>query len=320
MKEPDEGKQDEMADDAYSEAFNEAIPVEDITPTQRKDEKENKQDEIKEEEPPAPAKKVNEPNEQAKEPESDEAYEQRWKTLQGIYRHEKDEWNSEKTKYMAELEELKKKATPEPAENKEDEPSGLQEVLSKLNLTPEQKAQLAEYDDEFDVVSKMEGLKRDIKAAELKAELLREIHSFKKEIQTQLEPANNLVKESAANREEAERDAHFRYIQEYHPDFKKYRDDGSLKEWIESKPAYLQKSMMDVYSQGSAEDIVGLYDGFKEENKIKTDGTVININKAKADRKAALTPPTTRRGAVNASMNIANDFDSAFDEALHKEN
>lgn len=303
-KPTDEGNQ-EATNDVFDEAFSKA-EVEDITP---------KMDEKKEEEAAASIPEKPEKPEQ-KDGESDEAYEQRWRTLQGIYRHEKDEWKERENKLVAELEEVKKQI-PQSAENKEEGDSGLKDLLAKLNLTDDQKAQLQEYDQEFDIVSKMEGLKREQAIAKLKSEMLETMNGFKKEFQAQLEPAANLVKETAVNREEAAKNAHFQYIREKHSDFEEHRDSGAILQWIETKPKYLQKAMKESYSQGTAEDIVELLDGFKEENNIAK-GKVIPFNKAKEERKQALTPPTTRRGAVNASMSAAADFEGAFDEALNR--
>jgi hypothetical protein len=109
--------------------------------------------------------------------------------------------------------------------------------------------------------------------------MLETINGFKKEFQTQLEPATNLVKETAANREVVEKDKHFQHIRENHPDFEAYRDDGSIVKWIETKPMYQQKAMMGAYSQGTAEDMVELLDGFKEENNITQKGKVIQFDK-----------------------------------------
>lgn len=325
---PDEITNDEgtleKVDNVFSEAFDKAN-VEDITPDPSKKEEQTPA-EIPATIPP-PAAKTDEEIEADKiakavtpqQPgETDEAYEQRWKTLQGIYRHEKDEWKEEKTKLTAELEELRGKI-PKPAEKEGETDSALKELLSKLDLTDEQKAAMEEYDVEFDIVSKMEGLKRERESAKLKAEMLEKLRSLEEKIQAQLEPATALVKQTADDKEVAAKKAHFDYIEKTHSDYEKYRDDGSILKWIETKPVYQQKAMMLAYSQGSAEDIVELLDGFKDENNIeKTLGNVIDIDKAKADRKAALTPPMSRRGAVNASMNVAADFEGAFDEALNK--
>lgn len=317
----DGGNQDTSAE-VFSEAFDKAEDITPITPviTETKVEEKPPEDKpvVAAGELPPEDKPKSLPSKTPQQPgESDEAYEQRWRTLQGIYRHEKDEWKTEKEKITAELEELRQKV-PKPAEDKDEGDSGLKELLSKLDLTPEQKAQLEEYDQEFDIVSKMEGLKRDKAIVKLKAEMLETMNGFRKEFQTQLEPATNLVKETAANREEADKDAHFKHIRENHSDFEVYRDNGAIVAWIETKPVYQQKAMKLAYSQGTAEDIVELLDGFKEENNIEKKGAVINIDKAKSERKAALTPPVTRRGAVNASMAVASDFDGAFDEALNR--
>jgi hypothetical protein len=326
-KKPDGGNQPEPgAEEVFSDAFDTA---ENITPDKSKDVIPEGGDAPPVIDPPVdppvvppvipdlekPAAVI--PKEKQQPGETDEAFEQRWRTLQGIYRHEKDEWKTEKEKITAELEELRKKVPQPAAENKDEGDSGLKELLAKLNLTDEQKAQLAEYDQEFDIVSRMEGLKRETAITKLKAEMLETFNGFRKEFQTQLEPATTLVKETAANKEEADKDAHFKYIRENHSDFEVYRDNGAIIAWIETKPAYQQKAMKLAYSQGTADDIVELLDGFKEENNIEKKGSVINIDKIK-ERKAALTPPVTRRGAVNASMAVATDFDGAFDEALNR--
>lgn len=313
------------SDKVFTDAFEKAQEqAEDITPDPSKNEPPAKTAEeiaaeakAAEDKAAADAQAGDEGKPKQQPGESDEAFEQRWKTLQGIYRHEKDEWTEEKTKLTAELEELRKNAPPPP--DKETD-STLKELLSKLDLTDEQKAAMAEYDAEFDIVSKMEGLKRDNAVAKLKAEMLEKLNSFEEKLQTQLEPVNSFVKQTAKEKEEADNLAHFNFIKDKHPDFAKYRDDGSLVKWIETKPAYIQKGMQLAYSQGTAEDIVALLDGFKEENNIEVEkkGEVIDINKAKEERKAALTPPVTRRGAVNASMAVATDFEGAFDEALNK--
>jgi hypothetical protein len=39
---------------------------------------------------------------------------------------------------------------------------------------------------------------------------------------------------------------------------------------------------------------------------------------AKEKKKLDMTPPTSKRGAVNASMAVANDFEGAFEEAVSK--
>lgn len=253
-----------------------------------------------------------------------ETSEQRYKTLQGIYRHEKDEWLNEKDKLLSELEAAKTAKPAEQSKAEEDEADAkLKELLASLDLTPEQKAQLAEYDEEFDVVSQMEGLKRKSEMARLKLEFHEMLQGFRKEFVTQLKPAQEFIEDTQKSREEAEKNEHFQTIANAHPDYTKYRDDGSIRKWIESKPAYLQKGLIEQYTKGTAEDIVEMLNDFKVENNITGDEpnppeNVDAINRAKAEKKKVLTSPVTKRAAVNASMAVASDFSGAFDEAIQK--
>jgi hypothetical protein len=61
---------------------------------------------------------------------------------------------------------------------------------------------------------------------------------------------------------------HFDRIKKVHPDFEKYRDDGSLKNWIEKQPAHLRKEMQRVYNEGESNEVIDLYSRFKKANNI----------------------------------------------------
>lgn len=255
-------------------------------------------------------------------PADDEpAFKQRYQTLQGIFRHEKEEWEAREAELKAELEAKIEAATKaEPPPNKEESrPSDFQSIINNLNLTEEEKAQLAEYDEDFDVVSKMEGIKRQKGMERLWTEFNSALEKMEKRFLGQLEertkPVETFISETKTNREEEERALHFRTIGEAHPDYEKYIEDKSIVKWIESKPKYLQAGLKSVYAQGTAEDVVELLDDFKRESNIVV---TPQPSTTKADRLRAMTPPPTRRGAVNATMSVASDFEGAFDEALHK--
>ena len=257
---------------------------------------------------------VETPAPEAQQPgESDEKYEQRYKTLQGIHRHDKETWETEKATLLAQIEEAKKPA--EPVKTETNLPATLYDSLSE-----EDKAALKEYDEEFDVVSKMESKKREVELNKLR----KEFQTWKDEITAQLAPATALVEKNLQDDEKRTVETHFNTIREGHGDFEQYRDDGSIIKWIETKPKYLQKSLMETYGKGTAEDVVDLITDFKTENNIPITQpspvaeNVVPINAKKAEKKLAMTAVTTRRGAVNASMAVANDYESAFDEATSK--
>jgi len=263
--------------------------------------------------PEEPAKPAETPPADQQPGESDEKYEQRYKTLQGIHRKDKELWEAEKAQLLTQVEELKKPVEKPPEKPETTDLGNLYDSLSE-----EDKAALKDYDEEFDTVSKMEGKKRD---AAFKA-LEKKFDAFKAELVAQIAPATALVQETKVVQEKKVEEDHFSSIRKGHPDFEKYRDDGSILKWIEEKPKYLQKSMLETYSKGAAEDVVELIGDFKRENNIEPpeeSSNVVQIDAKKAERKQAFTAVKTRRGAVNAGMSVATDFDGAFDEALNKQ-
>jgi hypothetical protein len=274
--------------------------------------------------------------------ESDEKFEQRYKTLQGIHKHDKEAWETERANLLAQIEEAKKpKAPDKPADvtKKKDATTDIDTTLEEL--TPEQKAELEAYEKDFDVVSKMEGKKRQVELAKLrkeftemvqgwKDELLGTVNEVKSTLDTKIAPALQYAEDSNL-------EAHLNVIRtgykledgtviSGHPDFETYRDDGSLLKWIESKPKYLQPAMKKVYQEGTAEEVIDLYSDFKKENNIvsqpeidKPADNVTQISDAKRSKKQALTTVTTRRGAVNtAAASGSDDFEGAFEEAVRK--
>jgi hypothetical protein len=302
--------------DEFKEAFDTAVSIGDAPDLSTKDDPANEVPETPTE-PVTPVVEAQTPLETPAETppadipqkagESDETYEQRWKTLQGIHRHDREVWAAEKAELEAKL------AKPE----KKEEPKVEAAVSADLygSLTEEEKAALKEYDEEFDVVSKMEGKKREVELNKLR----KEFQSWKDEVTAQLAPATALVQESQVEREKRVNLAHFEAIRKGHEDFEKYRDDGSILKWIEAKPKYLKDAMLNTYAKGAAEEVVELISDFKAENNIQPSQTnVVNIDTRKAERKQAMTAVTTRRGAVNPAMSVRNDFEGAFDEAVNK--
>jgi hypothetical protein len=242
--------------------------------------------------------------------ESDEKYEQRYKTLQGIHRHDKEVWESERADLLAKIQ-ASSQPVPEPTAK---EAAAVSAFID--SLTPEQQEQLKEYEQDFDVVSKMEGLKRSIELGKLQKDL----DNWKAEVMEKITSQSEQFNPALKMVEEVEKEVHFSSIRTQHPDFEQYREDGSIKAWIEGKPSYLQPALKYAYAQGNSKDVVDLISDFKRESNIQTQGAdnVVPITSTKAARKQALTSVTTRRGAVNTGKAIMDDYEGAFDEALNK--
>jgi len=300
-----EGKIENQAQD-FDEVFDEAVGEKSDEGQEeelaKKDEEDNK------------AAEAEKAAEEARNKE-EETHEQRWKSLQGIYKHDKEQWEAERTTLLSQLEEAKKVKAPETPEKK---PSVSDEFID--GLSPEEKAEFEEYDSEFDVISRMEGKRREKAFKALRKEFL----GWKDEIVSQLKEASESGKVAVQKAESLEdlrlEEEHFSKIREKHSDFEKHRDDGSIEKWIEAKPKYMQPRLKEIYSKGNTDDVIEFLDDFKKENGIEVDGkqNVVDMDRKREEKKAALKSVTSRRGAVNPSLTNADDFDSAFDEALNK--
>lgn len=245
---------------------------------------------------------------------SDEKYKQRYRTIQGILKHEQEAWKTREAELLKENEALKSSVTSPTTTEKADTAGKLTDL--GVVLTEEQRASLDAYDREFDIVSKMEGLKRDKALGELRKEFQEVLSSSLKEITTQLtsqfSPALDLV-------QTFDEDSHFGYIRSVHPDLENYQEgtDGynDVVGWIETKPSYLRESMRLAFDKGTAEQVTELLRDYKEENNLTTAVSSAPSSPARAVKRAALTSVPTRRSAVNAGRGKAEDYESAWAEA-----
>lgn len=316
---PAEGVRDE-----FESAFDTAAGLGDNADLSAADDPKNIKEEVVIQKAEEPAK----PETPAKQPEeTEEKYEQRWKTLQGIHKHDKDAWESEKTQLLSQLEEAKKPKVPdaEPALK----PTKEQEKVADAfidSLTDDQKKQLEEYEKDFDTVSKMEGLKRSLEMKKLRKEMddwKADIDKKQSDIDKKLTDQGSRLSPVVEKHQTDVAESHFNTIKTAHDDYETYRDDGSITTWIESKPKYLQPALKETYSNGTAEDVIDLISDFKKDNNIQTEAStdtskVVNIDTKKAERKQALTSVETRRSAVNAGKALVDDFEGAFEEAVKK--
>ena len=255
------------------------------------------------------------PPEQQQPGETDAEYKQRWLTLQGIHRHDKEAWELEKQGLLSQIEDSKKPPEPPPAETPPQTAQEAADAAAALydSLTEDQKEALKNYEQDFDVVSKMEGIKREMELKKLRDEIDSKLAALDARINPVLKVA-----------EDRENEAHFEAIESAHPDYENFVKDGSITAWIEKKPAYLRQALKHAYENGTAEDAISLLDDFKRENNISetppaSPENVVPINQKREQKRKALAGVDTRRSAVAVQTPIKDDYEGAFEEAAAKQ-
>jgi len=244
--------------------------------------------------------------------------EQKYRTLQGILKAEKDKWEKEKAERDAEIERLRAAGTAGTAAQTKkfwDDPYA--------GLSEEDKKSLKDYDTEYDTVSKFEAIKRKAELAALEGKLT---DSVRKEFQQAFEMFVKSMAPVLTTTEEISDERHFGAIKKEHADFEKYRDDGSIESWINSKPKYLQDAFTKVYNEGSSQDVIDLLNTFKKENNIGppvntdsgTAGTSAAPNRDREKKKEALAGVPSRKTPTKYDQIGTDDYAGAFDEAAKK--
>ena len=82
--------------------------------------------------------------------------------------------------------------------------------------------------------------------------------------------------------------AHYQAIYSKHPDADSIAESKELAEWIASKPSFARAGYVAALEQGSANDVVELFDAFKAETGRTQSATALPKGDAKAAAKAAI--------------------------------
>ncbi len=257
--------------------------------------------------------------------DAEETFERRYKTLQGILDAESSKWKIKEEEFTKRLDALQEQLK---GSTVKEEKKAIAEFVEEL--TPEEKKMLEEYEADFGTVSKMEELKRKKELTKTRSEIQKEIEervqAIKEELLGKLDAQEAVIKPLVNSLNDVEEVTHFSTITDKHPDFETFVEDGSLEKWITEKPKYLQSALAKVYNSGTAEEVIELLNDFKKENNLTVasleKGSISEIEAARAvkeKKKQVLRSVVTRKGPVNISHAPAEDFDSAFDEAIAAE-
>lgn len=194
-------------------------------------------------------------------------------------------------------------------------------------LSDDDKAVLAEFEKEWPAVAPAVTKMMEHQAAQLEARFARTLLAVVGKLYQDFTPAVQGFQEVAATSFRSK-------VLAAHDDYDAHAD--KLQGWIATQPAYLQKSMLEVYNGGSAEDLIDLVSRYKQANGVSKTGantqTTDDAAKQEAARKraAALAAEEAARKAAAASTRPVagtratpstsgvdpNDYDAAFDEAV----
>lgn len=192
------------------------------------------------------------------------------------------------------------------------EPEGPKEFKPEDFLDEAQKAALATFETEWHEVK---GPVTALVQAHVQAALANQEQKLLSQVHQSLAP----MQQATAQSQEA---MHYATIQASHPDFReKIQDVGA---WIEQQPALVRPAYERVFQQGSAAEVVELFDVFKTATGMtgaapaQPASSAAQVPPQKAVPKAALAatlaPPTAQRSTPVNSRD-PNDFEGAFEEA-----
>lgn len=126
-----------------------------------------------------------------------------------------------------------------------------------------------------------------------------------KSIASRAAPTNEEIAATIANA------IHFDKIVTAHPDFEEIRDSGKLKTFVDTYAGPDKEKVQKAFTNGTAADVIDLVNRFKGNN-----GAPAGEKKEKLRN---LQVVRTKQSGVNvASTGVAEDYDSAFEEAANR--
>lgn len=158
--------------------------------------------------------------------------------------------------------------------------------------------------------------------APLQAFIRKEARALLADEMKDIKPKVQKFEESEAERKKREEkeatEAHFKVIEESHPDFRDLVDSGELDTWISSKPAFLQDSLVRVRDKGTASEVIEMFTTMKAETGKNVAPKPAHEPGDKHEKlKSMVAVPGSTGGPPPAAPN-RNDFDAAWKEANRK--
>ena len=238
---------------------------------------------------------------------------QRYKTLQGMFKSQKEQIEELKKQ----LEELKSgSGKEEEEEKKEEQPAsdggkGQEQEpeapdMSWVSETINKNEKVKELAEELPEVASL--IEESIKSVmeQYTIAMTQTLKAMLEHIDSKYAPIEQTVKETQLEN-------HYRRIAEVHPDFETYMESPELEAWINSKPQRIAETYKEILESGTPEEVIELLNDFKMEQGIQTK----TEEQKKPTQKPSKVVPQTKTTAPTAQKTVPkDDFEAAFEEAL----
>lgn len=117
--------------------------------------------------------------------------------------------------------------------------------------------------------------------------------------------------------DETDAERHFKAIREKHSDFENLVTDGTMEQWIDKQPTLLQKRYREVAQNGTANEVIELFDLIKGTTKTAPTSTTTSVGQSsRAQRMADAEAVVGSHTKPGSGKPDPNDFDAAFSDAL----
>jgi hypothetical protein len=220
------------------------------------------------------------------------------------------EWATKEADYQERIRTLEAAAAAKPPADTPKEPvvQPTPDVLSvddlMASLKEDEKQALELYNQEYEEVSKFEGLKRQLEVKAIEARYEARLKTAIETLTTSIAPILRVAQEYG-------REKHENAIRAKHEDFEQLRDDGSVEKWIATRPAGLREQYQKWYDNGNTSEVITLMDEFKASTGRATAIPDEPNPKPKTPRAIIL-----RKGPILPVHRAGkDDFAGAFDEA-----
>lgn len=217
-----------------------------------------------------------------------------------------------------EIKALAKPAAKEPAEEPKEVEKKIEEPKG-YEFSPDEQKVLENYNKEWDEHAKV----FEIREKRLVHDITQQLsHRFTIALDSVLQQIEQGLAPIVKGHVESAQERHVSAIRTAHPDFESVK--GELPAWIAKQPKYLQQTLKSTYEQGSTEDVVELFSMFKKDTgraQPQSQSTPSGKQAPKKDvvpteKVASMAPVTSKRTVVEPVGIDTSDYDSAFAEAL----